>query len=205
MRVVQAVVADVLIDVIGHQQHVRRIQQHIGQRPQLGGAVAGAGRVAWRVEQQPAGTRGNSVTQLCGGQLEGVLLGAGQGHGFAFAGQHHVRVRHPVGRRDQHLVTRAKGGGKGIENRAFRTAGDQHLAGCVAQAVFPLQLVDNGLAQLRGAGVRCVAGFAALYGSAGRCANVRRCVEVRFADHQVDDRFALPAQLIGAIGRSTAG
>ncbi len=64
----------------------------------------GAGRVRRRIQDQPFGPRRDRRVEILGAQFEAVVLRAGDRHRLAVAQQHHLRVRHPVRRRDHDLV-----------------------------------------------------------------------------------------------------
>ena len=62
-RELEVVVDQVLVHVVGHDMHMRVLQQHVGQRLQLGARIGGAGRVRRRVEDQPFGLRRDRLFQ----------------------------------------------------------------------------------------------------------------------------------------------
>ena len=133
-----------LVDVIGQDQHMRVGQQHFGQRLQFGPAVHRAGRVGRRVEDQPAGVRRDCRGEQGRGQFE---LGiTGENTGLAAAQLNHLRVTDPVGRRYDDLVTFVQSGRQGVVDHLFAAAAHQGVSPGHGQAVLTAELCRNGFA-----------------------------------------------------------
>ena len=98
-------------------------------------------------------------------------------------GQHdHVRIRHPVGRRDDDLITRVKHRHAQVKQRLLGTGGDQHLIARIADAVIALELGDDRIFQVRraiGVGIARVTGA---YGGDAGLTDVGGRIEVRLTD-----------------------
>jgi hypothetical protein len=52
-----AIVANVLLHIVGQHHHVRMVEQDVGDGAEIGRRIAGAGGVARRIEHQPFGAR----------------------------------------------------------------------------------------------------------------------------------------------------
>ena len=97
---------DLFVHVVGADDDARVIQQHVGQRAPFGARVRGAGRVAGRVDEQQARLRRDRRFELARRHLVALRGRAVRRDGQAVREQHHVRVAHPVRRRDHGLVAR---------------------------------------------------------------------------------------------------
>jgi hypothetical protein len=123
------------------------LQQHVAQRPEVGLAVGGSRGIAGRVQDDPLGLGRDRPLERRGLQLEALRLGAVDDHRHAVAEQHHLRIGHPVGRRDDHLVARVEGGQHGVEDDLLAARGDDGLGGLVVEAVIALHLGADRLTQ----------------------------------------------------------
>lgn len=99
---------DMLVYVIGQHVDVALVEQHFGQASEFVAAVDGACRVGRRVEQKPLGAPGDRGSQGLRRQFEALRLRAGNDHGLTFAEQDDIGVGNPIGRWDNHLVTRGQ-------------------------------------------------------------------------------------------------
>ncbi len=120
--------------------------------------------------------------------------------GLPLAEQHDVRIGHPVGRRDDHLVAGIEGGHQRVVDGLLAAAADGDLLGGVVEVVLPLELGADRLAQRRGAGDRGILGLAAIDGGLSRRLDVVGGVEVRLAGAEADDVAAGGLQLGGLLG-----
>ena len=104
--------------------------------------------------------------------------------------QHHVRVGHPVGRRDHHLVARVDYRLGQVEEALLAAAGDQDLLRGKVEAILPLELGDHRGLEAGHAVYRGVLGEALIDRLDGRGLDVIRGVEVRLPGAQPDDVLA---------------
>ena len=89
--------------------------------------VDGAGRVLRRREEQDLRARRARRFQLLDGGAEaGGLVGL-DGHREAAGEADGLGIRHPVRRREQHLVAGIEEGGEGVVERLLGAVGHQHL------------------------------------------------------------------------------
>ena len=124
--------------------------------------------------------------------LDYYWLGAGQ--------QHHVRVGHPIGRRNDDLIAWVQQGLGQIVETLFAATGHQHLFGFVIETVLALEFGDNRLLQPRGAVDGGVFGEPVLNRPDGGLFDMLGGVKVRLAGTQSNDVLAG-----GAHGGGTGG
>ena len=171
--------------------------QHLGERLQIPGRIHRAGWVAGVVENQPPRLRGDRSFQLLRVQSELVRGVGSDHHRFAAREQHHVRIAHPVRRRNDDLLAGIERRGEGVVDDLLAAVADEHPIGCVAQSVLPLELAADRLAQLRDPGQRRVLRLAFTDGAYRRRLDVVRRVEVRLSRGEGDDIAAGPRHLHG--------
>jgi hypothetical protein len=119
-------------------------------------------------------------------ELEVLLHGAFHEDRRAAAQAHHLRVRHPVGRRHDDLVARVQGGEQGVVDHLLAAGGHDGLRRLVVEAVLALELAGDGLAQGHDAGDRRVLGLAPADRRDGGFLDVVGGVEIRLADGKAD-------------------
>jgi len=197
--------ADVLVHVVGGDDHPRMLPQHIAQGLQLFAAVGHAGWIGGAVDYHHLGLLVDGGAQLGGRDLE-LLLGLGlDEHRDAAGQQGHVRIGDPVGGGDDYFVPGVQQRLGHVVEALLAAAGDQDLVGLVFQFVFPAEFVDNGLLEHGGA-VHCgVLGLAVADGLDGGFFDVLRGVEVGLSGAQADDVAAGGAQLGGQGGDRQGG
>jgi predicted AAA+ superfamily ATPase len=178
---------DVLVHVVAGDQHVWMAAQHLAQGGQFFLAVDGAAGVGGAVDDQHPGPGGDGRFQLCRGDLEALIDAGVDDDRHAVGQDDHVRIRDPVGGRDDDFVARIDEGLGQVVEALLAAAGHQHLVGGVGEAVFPLELVDDRLLQAGGAAHGGVLGEARVDGGDGRVLDVLGGVEIRFAHAQADD------------------
>jgi hypothetical protein len=196
---------DLLVDVVGADQHARVLQQHFAQRRQFRARVGRAGGIAGAVQQHESGLGIDGGFELPRRDLvAGSRVRIGR-DGQAIGQQHHVRVRHPVGRGDDDLVARIDHGHAQVEQRLLGAGGDQDLVALVGEAIVALELGDDRVFEFRHAVGIGVAREAALDGGDSGRTDVGRRVEVGFSHRQADHVLAFALQLRGAGGHGKRG
>ena len=140
-----------------------------------------------------------------GCSLKPVDSGHCDDHRRAVAEHHHLRIRHPVGRRDDHLVAGVQRRQHGVEDDLLAARRDHGLRRLVVEAMVALHLGADRLAQRRRAGHRGVLGVVGVDRLDGRFLDVVGRREVGFAggqaDHVLAGRFHLQELALGGIGR----
>ena len=165
--------------------------------------IGRAGRVAGAVQDHEPRARRDRSGELGGGDLETLFLAGRDNHRRAVREQHHVRIGHPVGRRDDHLVAGIEQRAAQVEDRLLGAVRHQDLRARVLETVVAAELADDRVAQLDGALDRGVTGVAGADRRDARLGNMGGRVEVRLAGAQADDVLALG--LAGPHGRSRRG
>jgi len=146
-----------------------------------------AGGVVGIADQQRLAGRGDGRLDLDAGDLEIVGELGGDGYRRAAGKDHLSRVGHKAGLRHDHLVARVQQRGqRQIERLADAHRHQDLVLRIVVDPVERLQLLADGPAQINGAGIRGVAGLAALQaGDAGLQDHIGGD-EIRLADAQAD-------------------
>ncbi len=93
-----------LINLIGENQHIGVVGEHVDQRLQFIAAIHATGGVARRAEEHYAGLFGESVAQLIGSDFEIGLYGRRHKHVLALRKIYHLHVAHPCRCGDDNLV-----------------------------------------------------------------------------------------------------
>ncbi len=198
-------VDDVLVDLIGDDEHVRMAAQDLGEGLHLVRRVDGAGGVVGRVEDEEARPGAQRGLQGLRPELEAVV-DARLGHNRRGAGElHHLGVRHPVGRHDHDLVAGGAEGEHGLGDALLGAVGAEDLAGGVREAVVAEELGGNRLAQFRQARVGGVVGPALAHRLRGGRHDGRRRVEVGLAGAQADDGLPGALALVGPLRHRERG
>ena len=156
------------------------------RRFQLCRGVRGAGRVVGRVQDQPLGARRDRLLEVVRLELEAGLLGAADHDRGAAGEQGHVRVRHPVRRRNDHLVAGIERRHQRVVDDLLAAGADADLVGPVVEAVLARELRDHRRLQLGRAVDRGVLGLAGMDRGDRRCLDVVRRVEIRLASPEAD-------------------
>ena len=182
---------EVLVDVVREDPDppVRRKNPRDGREP-VGGAD-GAGRVVGEVQHHPARALADGLPECRGIETEAVALVAPDVDGDAAQGGGDQRVAGPVGRRDDHLVAGLEGRREGVVDRLLGAVGDDDLVLVDVEAVVACELAPDRAAAGAGARDLGVFGLAALGCVAGGLDDVRRRVEVGFADRERQDVVTL--------------
>ena len=162
--------------------------------------IGGPGRVRGRVEDDPLGLRGQDPVELLGLELEAVRhVGVGEDRRAA-AQPDHLRVGHPVGAGDHHLVAGVQGGEEGVVEHLLAAGAHDGLRDLVVEPVLALELAHDRLAQGHDAGDRRVAGLVPVDRLDRRLLDVLGRVEIRLAHRQADDVDARRLQVPGLLG-----
>ena len=181
------------------------LEQHFAERTQFGARVRGTGRVAGRVQQQQARLRRDRRFELAGRDLV-TLRGGGIRRDRQAIGEHdHVRIGHPVRRRDHGLVARIEQGHAEVVDRLLRAGGDQDLRAVVGQSVVPLELRDDRVLEFRDPAHIRIAREAGAHGGDAGIGDMHRRIEIRLTRAKADDVLALGLQFRGARGDGEGG
>jgi hypothetical protein len=184
-----------LVDVIGGDDDLRMPHQHFAQRAQLFPGVGDAGRIGRAVDHHQTGARRDRGLERLGGNLEALIDGARNDDRGGVGEEHHVRIRNPVGTRNDDFVARVEQRLGEIIEALLAADGNQDLTGAVVEAVVTAKLLGDRLAQRRDARHRGVTGEAGIDRIDGRLLDVLRRVEVGLACAKADDVLAFGAQL----------
>ena len=130
----EAVIGELLVDVVGEDPHIGVAQQHVADRPQLLRVIGGAGRVARVVQHEPLGARRDRRFQVLGAQLEAVVLAARHQYRRAVGQADDVRVADPARAGDDHLIAGVQRRQEGVEDHLLAAGGDDDLLRLVVQA-----------------------------------------------------------------------
>jgi len=95
---------EVLIDFVREKPYVRVLEQDLAQGLELTACVHRSGRIARRIEDEPACPRRDRRTKRSGFELETLLGRARHDDRLASLECHHVRIGHPVRGRDDHFI-----------------------------------------------------------------------------------------------------
>ena len=163
----------------------------LGDRPQLGQRVHGAGGIARRAEDEAAGQLVAGPVEVLGTDLEPPLEIAGHQHRLGPAEMHDLGIGHPGRRRDQHPVLGAEEREAGVEDRLLGARAHDDVVGVDGPAArHPAHVLRDRLPQLRDADVGRVAGQPLLDRLDAGLRGRRRRIEVRLADAQVEHILA---------------
>ena len=136
--------------------------------------------------------------------LKPCELGTVDDHRRAVGDQHHLGIRHPVWRRNDHLVAGVQGGQHGVEDHLLAARGDDGLRRFVLQPVVALELGADRLAQRRRAGHGGVPGVVVADRLDGSFLDMVRRRKVglprRQADHVLAGRLHLQELALCGIG-----
>ena len=146
-----------------------------------------------------------AASSCSGDDLEMLVDAGGDHHRYAVGEHHHVRVGHPIRRRDDDFVAGVEQGLGQVEKTLFAAHRYQDLRRRICQAVLAGEFGDDGLLQLGGAAHVGVLGETVLDGLDGGLFNMVGGVEIRFARAQTDDVFSGGAQGGGAGGDGEGG
>ena len=194
-----------LVHVVGRDDDVGMSCEHRAECHQLGARVGRTGRIAGAVEDQEPRARRDRGGELRRRDLETLLRARKYRNRRAVGEQHHVRVGHPVRRRDDHLVARVEQGAAEVEDRLLGAARDQDLVALVLEAIVAAELADDRVLQLvRAVDIRVTREAAADRRDAG-LGDVRRRVEIRLAGTEADDVLALGLEACRARGDGERG
>ncbi len=112
---------DVLVHVVGGDQHLRMPAQHRAQRPQFVGRIDRTGRVTRAVDEKQLGPRGDRRLELLRRDAKALLHAGLDHHRLSVANERDVRIRDPVRCRNDHLVANVNNRLAEIENALFAT------------------------------------------------------------------------------------
>jgi hypothetical protein len=116
---------DVLVHVVADDEHLGMPAQHLAQGGQFFPGVDGAAGVGGAVDDQHLGLRGDGRFQLRRGDLEALVDAGFDDDRLAVGQDHHVRVGHPVGGRDDDFVARIDEGLGQVVEALLAAAGHQ--------------------------------------------------------------------------------
>ncbi len=196
---------DVFVHVVGGDDDVRVLAQHLAQRLQVFQRVHRAGRIARAVDDDHPGLGRDRRFQLRRRQLESLRDVGLHDHRLALGDDHDIGIGHPVRCGDDHLIAGIDGGQHQVEEALLAAAGHQDLLRGVVQPVVALELGDDGLLECGGAADGGVLGEALVDRRDGGILDVLRRIEVRFAGPQSDDVLALGFQFGRTRGDSESG
>ena len=145
---VAADVVDVLVDLVGDDDHLRVTRQDVGQGLQLVVAVDAARGVRGRAEDERLGLGRDGGLELLGRDLEVLIDAGGQDHVRALGQLDHLHVAHPVGGGHDDFVARVDEAEQGVADGLLGAVGDDDLIDGVVEAVLPLEFGDDGLPQV---------------------------------------------------------
>ena len=177
----EIVIHQVLIYIVGQHPDMRMAHQHLGNRFQFAACIGRTARVGWGIEQHPFGFERDRRLEIGRAQFETVFLWAGHDHRRTFGQQYHFRIRNPVGRRDDDLITRRQRGHEGVVQHLLAAGADGNLFGCIRQAILALELGNDRFLQLGGAIDSGVFGVTGPDRLDRGLFHIVRCIEVRFA------------------------
>ena len=169
--------------------------QHITKRLQLGPRIACPRGVRGRVEDEPFGFGRDRRLKLRRCQLEIMFNATLHRHRGAACQKHHIGVRHPIGRGDDHLIAGVTGGHQGVVQNLLAAGANGDLVRRVFQTVFAFKLDADRLFQLGDTIHRGIARLALINRALGGDADVFRRVKIRLARAQTNDIAALCLQL----------
>ena len=149
--------------------------------------VGAAGRVAGRVQHQQPGLLGDGGAQLGRADPEPALQGGLQRHRRAAGQPHHIRVRHPVRRRDKHFVARVYHGLHQVVQRLLGARRDQDLLATVLELVVAPKFFDDRVLEFGRAINGRVARLALVNRVDCRLLDVIGRVEIRLTHAQADN------------------
>ena len=180
-----AVVGQAGVDLVGNHINIR-LSTHSGDGLQLLSVVHHAGWVGGIVEQNGLGPGGDGGRELFRCQLEVLCLGGGHHHRHAAHHLDELNVAHPVGRRQNDLVTGVDHCPQSQVDQVLGAAAHHHLAGLVLQSVVGLHAAAHRLTQLHRAGCGGIAGDVLLNGRNAGCLDVVGGVEVGLPRSEAD-------------------
>ena len=186
----KAVINQVFVNIIAHDVNAGVFSQHIAERRQLAFGIGGPGRVGGRVHDQPLGFGRDRRVQIGRLQLEGIFNCGLDYRRNAAGQQHHIRIRHPVRGRDQHLVTRIEGRHQRVIDGLLGAGIDRDLAGGKIKIVVAFEFQGDRLLALDGAVDGGVLGLAVLDRPDARFLDMIGGIEIRLADAQADHILA---------------
>ena len=179
-------------------------------------STSASARHSARVYAAPVGLQGELISSrrvfgvMAASSWRGVSLVTLRGravrrHRQAVGQQHHVRVAHPVRRRDDGFITRIEHGHAEVVDSLLGARAHENLVALVGDLIVALELRDDGVLQLDDAvDVRVTREALADRLDAG-FGDVRGRIEVRLAGAQADDVLALGFQFRGARGDCESG
>ena len=200
-----AVIGEMLVDLVRHDQHLGMLHQHLGELAQFVARAHRAGRVVGEVEHHPLGVGRDRRLEIGSAQLEMVVLRAGHRHRHAAAQLDLVGIADPAGRRHDHLVARIHRRHGGAEHDLLAAVRDHDLVHRVVEIVLALELALHRLLQRLGAVLRRILGLSGERRLVGGLDGVPRRHEVGLARRQADDLDTLRAQLAHFAGHRGRG
>ena len=149
---VLAYIINVFVDFICENKQILVAFDDVGQSFQLGFVIHTAGRVAGRTEDDQTRLRCDGFLQLLGSHLEVLLETGFHYYGVTACQQHHLRVAHPIGGRDNHLVAWVNQCHHRVAHALLGTVRHQNLGRLVVQVVLALQFAGYSLTEVGIAG-----------------------------------------------------
>ena len=181
------VIGQMFIQVIRDHHHLFMRADDIGQRAQFGGAVAHAGGVGGRVDDHPAGARGDGGGKTVRCHLQTIGKTAGDIDRGAAGDLDNAGKADPIGGRDHHLVTFLDRGHQRVEQHLLATGTDRDIFRREGDAVLTFEFADDGGFQFGDAVNLCIAGMAVADGAHGGITDMRRGGKIGLAGGKADD------------------
>jgi hypothetical protein len=204
-RELEAVIGDVLIHVVGKHPDVRVLHQHVGQPLDVGAAVAAAGRVRRRIEDHPLRLCRDRLLERLRRHLEATLHRRPDDDRRRAGERDDLRVAHPVGRRDDHLVAGVERRHQRVEQHLLAASADADFVDRVVDAVLALELLGDRRLELWDAVDRGVFGLALADRADRGFLDVVGGVEIGLAGAEADDVHARGFQRPRLVGHRDGG
>ncbi len=136
---------DVLIYLVGENDHVGIFGKHLGETLQFLVAVDAAGRVRRGVEHNHPCLGSDSLLKLFGSDLEITFHSGIHLHGYALGKFHHLDIAYPRRHGNNHLVARIDAGEQHVAKLLLRTVSDHDLFGSELNFIFTQKFPCNSL------------------------------------------------------------
>ncbi len=187
----------VIVDLVA-QHHDVAIADGLLQIAHVRGRHHRAGGIVRRIDDDQARAAGDETAQFAHVGPELALLAQRQRHRPRAHELDHGLINGKAGIGEDHLVARIGQREHGEEDDRFAARDHHHFVGRNMHAARRGDLARDGLAQFRHSGRRVVVRVAVMQCIHGGIDDVRRRIEIGFADLQVDDVSTLPLQRPGS-------
>ena len=193
------IVDELLVNLIGKDDNIL-VGGHFPDGPEFLLGINRPGGVARGIDDDHLGSRRHGLLELLGGHLPSVLLGGLHDDRLRPAETHHLRIAHPVGAGDDHLVPLIAHRHDGVHTGLLATRGDADLLRLIFQAVVIEEFSRNGLAQLGNTSCRSILGLTLLKSLDRRRLDVVGGIHFRLTAGETVDFITLRPQGLGLIG-----